>query len=166
MAEKRVIAVLGFSGRSHGLHPICAERLAHAHAVADGADAVILSGWAPRRRARSEAELMHEAWAAADVRVVRDPDARSTAENAANIVAAARELGADEVVVVTSRWHRPRARLLMRAAARGTGLRVVVDAPRGRRPLRLVARELACLPVLPLQLRRAQARRPAPRLTR
>jgi hypothetical protein len=157
VAEKRVVAVLGESPRrGDGLHPMCADRLALAQALSPGALAVIFSGWARRPKLRSEAELMRESWTGTDVEVVCDPDARSTAENVANVVADARRLGADELVVVTSRWHRPRARLLLWAATRGKGLRPRVEAAPGPRPLSLVARELACIPLLPLQVLRAR----------
>ena len=132
---------------------MCAERLAHAQRVCDGAAAIILSGWARHPRLTAEAELMRAAWTGGDV-VVCDPDARSTAENAANVAAAAAALGADELVVVTSHWHRPRARILVEAAGRARGLDVAVDAAPGRmRPL-LAAREVAAAALLPVQLRR------------
>lgn len=147
--SRRVVAVLGYSGRSaEELHRICAERLAHAEALSAGARAVVLSGL-------PEAELMHASWAGPAVELVCDVHARSTAENVANVAAAARELGAEEVVAVTSRWHRLRARLLLRAALRGSGIRLSVEAPSGSLPPLLVARELACLALLPFQLRTA-----------
>ena len=150
----RVLAVLGYSGgRGAHLHPVCAERLAHAERLAPGARAIILSGGA-RRSGSPEAELMRAAWAGPTVRLICDPEARSTAENAVNIAAAVRALGADELVVVTSRWHRPRAHVLLRAATRGSGVRLsVVAAGRSRPPL-LLAREVVCLALLPLQLAR------------
>jgi hypothetical protein len=157
VAEKRVVAVLGYSPRrGDGLHPVCAERLALAQELSRGALAVILSGWARRPKAVSEAQLMRDAWTVTEVDLVCDPDARSTAENVANVVADARRLGADELVVVTSRWHRPRARLLLWAATRGRGVRPRVEAPRGPRPPAMVVRELAIVPLLPLQLLRAR----------
>jgi hypothetical protein len=152
MAERggRVVAVLGYSRcREARLHPICATRLAHAERLADGASAVIFSGSA-------EADLMRAAWAGPDVDHVCDADARSTAENAANVVAAACALGADELVVVTSRWHRPRARLLLAAAARRHGLPLRIEAAPGRRSFVLLLREVACLLLLPVHLRRAR----------
>jgi DUF218 domain len=159
VADRRVVAVLGYSRRrADGLHPVCAERLAHAHDLSDGALAVVLSGYARRPHSPSEAELMRDAWAGLDVDVVCDPDARSTAQNVVNVVAAARRLGADEVVLVTSRWHRPRVRAFLWAAARGTDLRLSVEAPRARLPLSLVARELGCLALLPLELLRTRGR--------
>ena len=159
MRDGRVVAVLGYSSRrADGLHPVCAERLVHARDLAHGALALVLSGYARRPHSPSEAELMRDAWADLDVDLVCDPDARSTAENVANVVATARRLGADELVVVTSRWHRPRARVFLWAATRGTGLRLSVEAPRGRLPLSLVARELGCVALLPLELLRARRR--------
>lgn len=154
----RVVAVLGYSrGRGGRLHPICAARLAHAERVADGASAVILSGWARRRsRGAPEAELMRAAWAGPDVLIVCDPDARTTADNAANVARAARRLGADELVVVTSRWHRARVRVLVRQALHTTAIHVTVEAGDGPAPPLVLAREAACLVALPLQLRRAR----------
>jgi uncharacterized SAM-binding protein YcdF (DUF218 family) len=111
---------------------------------------VILSG---------EAEVMRAAWSRADVVLVCDPDARSTADNAKNIARAARNLGAEELVVVTSRWHGLRAAVLLKAALRGTGIRFRLATTDGPRPALALARELACLALLPVQLRRALARR-------
>ena len=135
----RLVAVLGYSGfRGRDLHTICLARLRHAEMLAREDDVVLLSG---------EAELMRGAASRADVIV--DADARNTRENAKGVAAAARELGADEVVVVTSTWHALRARTLVRAAV-GPEIRVTSSSPRARPPVRLVFRELACLAVLPL----------------
>lgn len=152
---ERVVAVLGYSGgRGAHLHPICAERVAHARPLSEGASAVILSGWARRSRLPPEAELMRAAWSEPTVRLISDTQARSTSDNAQNIAAAARALGAEELVVVTSPWHRARVRVLLRAATRGSGIRIsVVAAGRSRPPL-LLARELVCLALLPIQLAR------------
>ncbi len=155
----RVLAVLGYSGgRGARLHPICAERLAHAERLAPGARAIILSGWA-RRSGSPEAELMRAAWTGPAVRLICDPEARSTSDNAVNIAAAVRALGAEELVVVTSPWHRARAHVLLRAAMRGSGVRLsVVAAGRSRPPL-LLAREVVCLALLPFQLARLGTRK-------
>ena len=59
---------------------------------------------------------MRAAWNGPEVTLVSDSTARSTSENAVEVAETARRLGADEVVVVTSRWHAPRARALVRAA--------------------------------------------------
>lgn len=155
----RVVAVLGYSTRrGGGLHPICAARLRAAEAAAEGADAVVLSGWARRPHHPTEAELMAGAWRGPSVRLVPDGDARTTAGNARAVAAEARRLGATEVVAVTSAWHRRRARALLRAAlGRDVRLDVVSPPARDGRGLRL--RELACLLALPLQLA-ALRRRP------
>lgn len=146
--SRRVVAVLGYSRkRDRGLHRICAERLAHAQGLAAGARAVVLSG-------TPEAELMRAAWTGPEVELICDPDSRSTAQNAANVAAAARALGAEELVVVTSHWHRARVRLLLAWALRRSGIRLRVEAPSGRRPPLLVARELVCFALLPFQLGR------------
>jgi DUF218 domain len=150
MTAERVIAVFGYSHRrTGGLHAICADRLAYAQGIAEDAHAVVFSGW-------SEAEPMRAAWTGPDVLLVCDPEARHTADNAANVAAAARRLGARELVVVTSPWHRGRARVLVGAALRGSGIRFSIETAEGPRPPWLLVRELVCLALVPLQLRRAR----------
>jgi uncharacterized SAM-binding protein YcdF (DUF218 family) len=157
----RIVVVLGYSnGRSEGLHPICAARLERAVREADGSKVVLLSGWARKPDALAEAELMRRAWPGDSSRVVCDADTRTTAENAARAAALAGELGAEEIVVVTSRWHRPRAALLFRAIA-GKSARVrVVGAP-GPAPWRVLARELGAYALVPLQISRSRRARAA-----
>ena len=147
MTSHEVLAVVGYSRRgATELHPLCTGRLRHAEQLAAGAQAVILSG-------RDESDLMRAAWSGPQVPLYCD-DARTTAENAAHVAARARELGATRLVVVTSRWHRLRVTLLMRAALRGSGIELSVQTVDGPRPPLLLARELACLALLPLQLPR------------
>jgi uncharacterized SAM-binding protein YcdF (DUF218 family) len=142
--NSRVVAVLGYSGRRDtGLHPVCADRLAHAQRLAVERGTVILSG---------ESDLMHSAWSGPEVVLLCDPDARSTVQNALNVAAAVRRLGAEELVAVTSSWHRARVRILLRAALRGSGVRLSVEAARGARSRLLLARELGALALLPFQL--------------
>lgn len=146
----RVVAVVGYSRRRRSdLHPLCADRVRHAQSLAAGTRAVILSGYA-------EAELMRAAWSAPEVPLICDEYARTTVGNAVNVAARARELGAAELLVVTSAWHAARLRLLMRAALRGTGIALSVETAKGRRPLLLLARELVCLAFLPVQLVRVR----------
>jgi uncharacterized SAM-binding protein YcdF (DUF218 family) len=144
--SERLVAVLGYSRRGDTeLHPVCAERVAHAQRLAVARGTVILSG---------EAELMRAAWAGPDVLLICDSEARSTVDNAANVAEVARRLGARELVVVTSRWHRARTTILLRAALRKSGIRLSVETADAARPLRLRVRELACLALLPFQLAR------------
>jgi uncharacterized SAM-binding protein YcdF (DUF218 family) len=146
----RVVAVLGYSRRrDKELHRICAARLAHAQGLAADARAVVLSGM-------PEAELMRAAWVGSEVELICDPDARSTAQNAANVAAVAQALDADELVVVTSGWHRARAFLFLKLALRGSGIRVSVETARGPRPPLLLAREVVCLALVPFQLIRSR----------
>jgi uncharacterized SAM-binding protein YcdF (DUF218 family) len=146
----RVVAVLGYSRRrDKELHRICAERLAHAEEIAVGARAVVLSGM-------PESELMRSAWSGPEIELICDPDARSTADNVRNVAAAARSLDAEELVVVTSRWHSARVHALLRAALRGSGIRASVESANGPRPLHLLGRELVCLALLPFQLTRSR----------
>jgi uncharacterized SAM-binding protein YcdF (DUF218 family) len=141
----RVVAVLGYSTwRGDGLHPICVERLEAAQQVAQDADTVFLSGWSRRRHRPSEAELMRQAWLGPDVTLLADGDSRTTIGNALALARAAKELGADEVVLVTSTWHARRSRLLARAVL-PPDVRLTMVTPPRTRPPGLIARELAAL---------------------
>jgi hypothetical protein len=143
----RLVAVLGYSPRrGDRLHDVCAARVQHARALARNGDRVLLTG---------EAELMRGPWAGEEV--LLDPHARNTRENAAAIAAAARDLGASEVMVVTSAWHTFRARTLVRAALHDADVTVTSSSPPGWHPLTLLAREAACLTVLPLHVLTARA---------
>jgi len=157
---ERLVVVLGYSdGRNTGLHPICAARLEHAARIAGDGDAVLLSGFARRRGRPPEAELMRQAWRGPAAGLLCDPDARMTAENAANAAAHALDLGVTEVVVVTSSWHRPRARVLFDSLL--PGVHVSVVGVRTQRTSRHLLREVAVFPLVPLQLARARRRLPA-----
>ena len=154
---RRLVAVFGYSARGvDGLPPLCLLRLRHAEELADGAEAVVLSGWSRHGAGSGEAELMRDAWRGPDVPLVCDTTARNTMQNAVAVASLARELGVDEVVVVTSQWHAPRAAALVRAALGDTRCSVRTSAPRGPRHPRLLARELACLAALPYQRRRVR----------
>jgi uncharacterized SAM-binding protein YcdF (DUF218 family) len=154
----RLVAVLGYSGRrGRGLHELCAQRLRHAEGLVAEDDAVLLSGWSRHRDDSSEAALMRHAWKVGDTEIIEDATATSTRGNAASVAETARRLGVTAVTVVTSRWHAPRARALVRAALPGTS--VETSSPPGRPPATLLARELACLAVLPYQLARLRAAR-------
>jgi DUF218 domain len=145
----RILAVLGYSRRAdEELHAICAARLARAHELAADVETVILSGF-------PEAELMADAWTGPEVELIPEAESRSTAQNAANVARKARELGASELVVVTSSWHRLRVEALMRTALRRSGIRLQVEGADAPRPLALLAREAACVVLLPFQLPRA-----------
>ncbi len=157
-SARRLIVVLGYSdGRSHELHPICAARLEHAASLAAEGDVVLLSGWSRRPGRLPEAELMRRAWTGAPEALLSDPDARITAENAANAAAHARELDAREVVVVTSSWHRARAGVLFRSLL--PGVQVSVVGARTPGSARLYLREAVVFPLVPLQLRMARRAR-------
>ena len=153
----RLIVVLGYSdGRSQELHPICAARLEHAATLAGDGDVVLLSGWSRHDGALPEAELMRRAWRGMEDALISDPDARHTAQNAANAAVHARELGAREVVVVTSSWHRARAGVLFRRLLPGVEVTVVGAATPGSP--RNYLREAAVFPLVPFQVRTARTR--------
>jgi uncharacterized SAM-binding protein YcdF (DUF218 family) len=98
---------------------------------------------------------MRDAWAGLPTTVVLEDAALTTAQNAAHVRAVALELGVKEVVVVTSRWHSPRAEALFRRAFRGTGVRVSAAPAPTASSAALLLREAACFVALPVQLRRA-----------
>jgi uncharacterized SAM-binding protein YcdF (DUF218 family) len=151
-SARRLIVVLGYSaGRSGELHPICAARLEHAAGLVADGDVVLLSGWSRHPGRPAEAELMQRAWPGAAGALISDPDARITAENAANAAAHARELGVEEVVVITSSWHRVRARVLFRSLL--PDVRLTVVGARTPGSPRHYAREAAVFPLVPIQLR-------------
>ena len=154
---RRLIAVFGYSARGvDGLHPLCLLRLRHAEELASGAEAVVLSGWSRHGTGFGEAELMRDAWQGPEVRLVCDTTARNTMQNAVGVAALARELGVDEIVVVTSHWHARRAAALVRAALGDARVSVSASSPRGSVHPLLVARELSCLATLPYQRHRVR----------
>jgi uncharacterized SAM-binding protein YcdF (DUF218 family) len=146
----RLVVVLGYSARGgQGLHPVCAARVATAAGVASLEDTVVLTG-------RPEAELMRAAWQGRALDVVCETDAGVTAESAAHVARLAGELGASEVVAVTSWWHCRRTAFLFRRALRGSGVSVsTVGAPSWSG--RLLLREAAAYALLPVQIRRASS---------
>lgn len=152
MSDPRLVAVFGYSTRrTPELHPICAARLERAVSETSPGDAVLLSGWARRRRSKAdEAELMRCAWRGTAGRIVLDRSARTTYGNAVGAAATARELDISEVVLVTSGWHGRRASSLLRAALSGSGRRVTIAATPERGTIRARLRELGCWPIVPL----------------
>ncbi|MFO7573405.1 MAG: YdcF family protein [Gaiellaceae bacterium] len=159
MSATRLVAVLGYSDGSGDLHPVCSARLARAAEIAGPTDTVLLSGWARKRDQASEAELMAHAWPGATDGLLLDRDARSTYGNVVGAGATARSLGARELVLVTSGWHARRAAALMRAAVRGTQVRVEVAPTRELGSRRARVRELACWTLVPAQALLARRRR-------
>jgi len=149
----RVVVVLGYSDGGRGeLHPVCAARLARAAEITGPDDVVVLSGWARVPGTRPEAELMAEAWRGRAGKVVVDPVARTTVGNAANAFDDVRRTGAREVVVVTSRWHAPRAKAAFRLVLRGTGARVTSASPVEPASPHASLRELPLWLLLPAQV--------------
>ena len=152
---RRLVAVLGYSARRGGdLHALCVARLEQAAREAREDDAVVLTGGRSRSLGRAEAHAMREAWPGPASAVLLEDAATSTAENAAHVRAVALELGVDEVVVVTSRWHSRRATVLFRHALRGTGIRVTAAPAATASSTALLLREAACYAALPVQMRR------------
>ena len=158
MSRPRLIAVCGYSsGKGEGLHEICARRLRRAEREAREDDVVLLTGWARGRSAASEGELMARSWTASCRRVVVDSNARSTLANVSAAASVAREVGAGQVVLVTSGWHAGRAAALLRAALRGSGSTVELATTDERPSLRARFRELVCWTLVPLAAVAARA---------
>jgi DUF218 domain len=125
----RLVAVLGYSdGTTTELHPVCDARLERAAAVTREDDVVLFSGWRRGSAVTPEADLMASRWSKPTRARLVDREARTTLGNAVAVARAARRLGVDEVVVVTSRWHAKRAGVLVRAALAGSGARLRVVA--------------------------------------
>jgi len=124
----RLVAILGYSdGSTADLHPVCAARLARAVAEAEPDDVILFSGWARGSSASTEADLMAASWSGPGRMRLVDRSARTTLGNALAVARAAQRVGADEIVLVTSRWHAPRAATLVRSAL-GSGARLRVAA--------------------------------------
>jgi uncharacterized SAM-binding protein YcdF (DUF218 family) len=147
----RLVAVLGYSDRrTSALHPVCAARLARAENEARPDDSVLFSGWARRKTFQPEAELMARAWTSPARRVILDRNARSTIGNALAVARAARGLGVDEVVLVTSGWHGRRASVLVRSALFGSHTRVTLATTSDPATHAARIRELACWALVPV----------------
>ena len=146
----RLVAVLGYSDASTAeLHPVCGARLERAAEEARADDIVLFSGWARGRSTSPEADLMAACWSTPTRAQLVDREARTTLGNAVAVARAARQLGADEVVVVTSRWHASRAAVLVRAALTGSGARLRVVSADERLPPERRLREAAAWLAVP-----------------
>jgi uncharacterized SAM-binding protein YcdF (DUF218 family) len=113
-------------------------------------DVVLFSGWARSRSGAAEADLMAESWKTPVRRAFVDRGARSTLGNAIGIARAARQVGATEVLLVTSRWHARRAHLLVRASLRSSSVSVRVVAGDDRPSVRSGVREAAAWAFVPV----------------
>jgi uncharacterized SAM-binding protein YcdF (DUF218 family) len=147
----RLVAILGYSdATTDGLHEIAATRVRRAADEARPDDIVLFSGWARGARWQAEADLMAARWTApARARLV-DRGARTTLGNAIAVARAARWVGAEEVVLVTSRWHARRASALVRASLNGSGARLRVVATDEPTVPRRGLRELAAWMIVPV----------------
>jgi uncharacterized SAM-binding protein YcdF (DUF218 family) len=103
---------------------------------------------------------MAEAWSGRPLPLLLDDRARSTYGNAVATARAARQLGVDDVVLVTSPWHRRRASVLVRSALRGSGSQVATVTTDERSTPAARLRELACWLLVPFQAALAARGRP------
>jgi uncharacterized SAM-binding protein YcdF (DUF218 family) len=121
---------------------------------------VLLSGWSRRRGRASEAELMAQAWRGPQVELLVGHDARTTFGNALDAARAAVARHVDELVLVTSSWHIPRAAMLVRAALRGVQIELLLAPAEGRASKRVRLRELTCSAFAPAQAAVLRRRKP------
>jgi uncharacterized SAM-binding protein YcdF (DUF218 family) len=113
-------------------------------------DVVLFSGWARTASADAEADLMARTWShPARARLV-DRGAHTTLGNALAVARAARGVGADEIVLVTSHWHARRAAALVRAALVGSGVRLRVAVAEEQATKRHVLREAGAWLLVPV----------------
>ena len=147
----RLVVVLGYSAAARQLDPVCVQRVARAAELAGDGDLVFLSGTA------RELELMDAAWPPSAGRPKHDL-ARRTADSVLAAVRRADETGAEEIVLVTSWWHRRRADRMLQRALRGHSTRGrTVGAPSSR-SVRQLVHELASGPLAPIHLSLARKR--------
>jgi uncharacterized SAM-binding protein YcdF (DUF218 family) len=146
----RLVAILGYSdGSTSELHVVCATRLERAMAEAAPDDVILFSGWARGTSPHAEADLMAASWTGSGRTRLIDRHARTTLGNALAVARAARRVEADEVLLVTSRWHARRAATLVRLAL-GTRTRLRVAPTDERMSARRGAREAGAWLMTPL----------------
>ncbi len=100
---------------------------------------------------------MAAAWGP-DAHLVRRDRASRTADSAVSVARTASELRVDEIVVVTSWWHRPRAQLMTRVALPRRGVRVTGSGAGGGWSAWQLVREALCFPLVPVHLALARRR--------
>lgn len=128
-----------------------AERVA----AETGAEVVVFSGWA-RRGGPSEAERMRVAWRGADVELVVEPTASTTAENASRTLPHLLDRGVVRALVVCAPLHRQRARFFFSRLYGPYGIETELRLARVRPTARALAWELLAATVCRRQLRAAR----------
>jgi uncharacterized SAM-binding protein YcdF (DUF218 family) len=117
-----------------------------------GAEVVVLSGWS------GEGELMRAAWRGpAEIELVLENTASTTAENAARSLPLLVERGVTEAVVICAPLHLLRARLIFRRVYERHGISVGFRVARVAPTPGALLWELGALTVLGRQVRDAHA---------
>jgi len=124
-----------------------------------GADVVVFSGWAGRGPS-SEAERMHGAWRGADVELVVEPTASTTAENASRTLPHLLERGVGRALVVCAPLHRRRAQFFFDRLYRPYGIETELRLAPIRPTARALAWELLAATACRRQLRAARRELP------
>lgn len=154
------IVILGAPVHATGPSPALLRRTEHAIALwRTNPEAVIVACGGIVGHPPSEAEVMRDLLLDAGVdaaAVICEGRSRNTAENVSNARRILAARGIAEAVIVTDRYHVPRARLV----ARFCGLQASFASPpdRGPRFWRMVGREICAYPVYALRLARQKAR--------
>lgn len=157
MSDRLAIVVPSHGARARdGEHLItdrCRQLVAHAARLAERLEpaAVIFTGWSSSG-GRSEAEQVRDGWAGADVPLLVETTARSTAEDASRTLPLLRARGIETGVVVCAPLHALRTWLLFGRVYRRGGVRLRLSLAHVRPTPRALAWELAALPLAPFQL--------------
>ena len=129
-----------------------AERIAHEREI----EAVIFSGWGPRR-GLSEAEQMRSAWNGPEIELMIEPTATVTAENAARTVPLLVATGIRQAVVVCAPFHLYRTRFFFSRLYGKSGIDTEFQVARVARSVRALLWELAATAACRHHLHAAEA---------
>ena len=140
------------------LSPVCLLQVEEAGRLAEDSpfEAVVFTGRS-RGRGPSEAEQMRAAWQGPDVELVVEPEASTTAENAARTLPLLVERGIEHAVVVCALLHVFRTRFFFSRLYGPRGIETELHPVRAGRGFRALAWEVGATPFCRWQLRAAEA---------
>ena len=155
------LVVLGSSrrdrGGAYGISRGCRRVVAYASQLAGRLDPriVVFSGWAPNG-GPSEAEQMQALWRGPDVKLLLEPTASTTAENAVRTLSLLLEHEIEHAIVVCTPLHAYRARWFFRRLYGAQGIETSFEVPRVVPTPSALIWELSALSVRSRQLRSAE----------
>ena len=140
------------------LSPVCLLQVKEAWRLAADrrVEAVVFTGRS-RGSGPSEAEQMRAAWQGPDVELVVEPEASTTAENAARTFPLLVERGIEHVLVVCAPLHVYRTRFFFSRLYGPRGIETEPHPVRAAPGVRALAWELGAAPFCRWQLRAAEA---------